>query len=44
MGTGVSLSLGVKRPGLEAYHSPPAGVEVKKMRIYTSTFSYDFMA
>jgi hypothetical protein len=31
-----SLSLGVRRPGREADHSPPAGAEVKKMWIYTS--------
>jgi hypothetical protein len=31
------LSLGVKRPGREADHSPPASAEVKKMWIYTST-------
>jgi hypothetical protein len=35
-GTGGSF-LGVKRPGREADHSPPASVEVKKMWIYTST-------
>jgi hypothetical protein len=31
------LSLGVKRPGHEADHSPPSGVEVKNARNYTST-------
>jgi hypothetical protein len=31
------LSLGVKRPGREADHSLPAGAEVNKMWIYTST-------
>jgi hypothetical protein len=30
-------SLGVKRPGREADHSPPASAEVNKMWIYTST-------
>jgi hypothetical protein len=39
-----ALSLGVKRPGREADHSPPASVEVKRMWIYTSTPSYAFMA
>jgi hypothetical protein len=38
------LSLGVKRPGSEADHSPPAGAEVKKIWIYTSTPLYAFMA
>jgi hypothetical protein len=37
------LSAGVKRPGREADHSPPANVEVKKIWIYTSTPSYVFM-
>jgi hypothetical protein len=32
-----SLSQGVKRPGREADHSPPASAEVKNMWIYTST-------
>jgi hypothetical protein len=36
MGAG-ALSPGVKRPGREADHSPPASAEVKKMWIYTST-------
>jgi hypothetical protein len=31
------LSLGVKRQGCEADHSPPSSAEVKKMWIYTST-------
>jgi hypothetical protein len=35
---------GVKRPGREADHSPPASVEVKKIWIYTSTPPYAFMA
>jgi hypothetical protein len=43
MGIGV-LSPGVKRQGREADHSPPASAEVKKMRIYTSTPPYTFMA
>jgi hypothetical protein len=32
-----ALSLGVKRPGRGADHSPPTSAEVKKMWIYTST-------
>jgi hypothetical protein len=32
-----ALSPGIKRPGREADHSPPASAEVKKMWIYTST-------
>jgi hypothetical protein len=43
MGNGGSFP-GVKRPGLEADHSPPASAEVKKMWIYTSTPPYVFMA
>jgi hypothetical protein len=39
-----ALSPGVKRPGREADHSPPASVEVKKMLIYATTPSYVFMA
>jgi hypothetical protein len=39
-----ALSQGVKRPGREADHSPPASVENKKMWIYTSTPAYIFMA
>jgi hypothetical protein len=35
---------GVKRPGREADHSPPANAEVKKMWIYTFTPQYVFMA
>jgi hypothetical protein len=38
------LSPGVKQPGREANHSPPASAEVKKMWIYTSTPPYAFMA
>jgi hypothetical protein len=43
VGTG-ALSPGVKRQGREADHSTPAIAEVKKMRIYTSTPPYAFMA
>jgi hypothetical protein len=32
-----ALSLGVKRPGREADHSPPSSAEVKKVWSYTST-------
>jgi hypothetical protein len=32
-----ALSLGVKRPGREADHSPPTSVEVKNAWRYTST-------
>jgi hypothetical protein len=39
-----ALSPGVKRQGREADNSPPAGAEVKKMWIYTSTPPYTFMA
>jgi hypothetical protein len=39
MGTGGSFP-GVKRPGREADHSPPASAEVKRMLIYTSTLAY----
>jgi hypothetical protein len=39
-----ALSLEVKRPRREAYHSPPASAEVKKMWIYTSTPPCAFMA
>jgi hypothetical protein len=35
---------GVKRPGLEAHHSPPTSAEVKKTWIYTSTPAYVFVA
>jgi hypothetical protein len=34
---------GVKRPGSEADHSPPASAKVKNMWIYTSTPPYTFM-
>jgi hypothetical protein len=39
-----ALSLGVKRQGREADHSPPTSVEVRKMWFYTSTPPYAFMA
>jgi hypothetical protein len=32
-----ALSLGVKRPGIEADHSPPSSAEVKNEWSYTST-------
>jgi hypothetical protein len=39
-----ALSLGLRQPGREANHSPPANAEVKKMWIYITTPSYAFMA
>jgi hypothetical protein len=39
-----ALSLGVKRSGHEADHSPPGSANVKKMWIYKSTPPYAFMA
>jgi hypothetical protein len=39
-----ALSPGVKRPGREADHSPPASAEAKKIWIYTPTLPYAFMA
>jgi hypothetical protein len=39
-----ALSPRVKRPGLEADHSPPTSVEVKNTWLYTSTPPYVFMA
>jgi hypothetical protein len=39
-----ALFPGVKRPGREADHSPPASAEVKKMWIYTATPLYAYMA
>jgi hypothetical protein len=39
-----TLSSGVKRPGHEADHWPPASTGAKKMRIYTSTSPHTFMA
>jgi hypothetical protein len=41
---GGALSPGIKPPGREADHSPPASAEVKKMWIYTSTPPYTFVA
>jgi hypothetical protein len=38
-----TLSLGVKRPGPEADHSPPSSAEVKNAWSYTSTPQYVFM-
>jgi hypothetical protein len=38
-----ALSLGVKRPGCEAEHSPPSSAEVNAWS-YTSTPQYVFMA
>jgi hypothetical protein len=32
-----ALSLGVKRPGVEAHRYPPFGVELKNVWIYTSS-------
>jgi hypothetical protein len=39
-----ALSLGLKRPGREADHSPPYSAEVKNAWSYTSTRQYVFMA
>jgi hypothetical protein len=39
-----TLSLGVKRLGSEADHSPPSNTEVKNAWIYTSTPQYALMA
>jgi hypothetical protein len=39
-----ALSLGVKRPGREADHSPPSSTEVKNAWNYISTPQYAFMA
>jgi hypothetical protein len=39
-----ALSPGVKRPGREADHSPPASAEVKKVWLYTYTTPYTFIA
>jgi hypothetical protein len=38
-----ALSLGVKRPGREADHSPPSSAEVKNAWSYTFTPPYVFM-
>jgi hypothetical protein len=42
MGTG-ALSPGLKRPGRETDHSPPASAKVKKTWVCTSTPPYTFM-
>jgi hypothetical protein len=39
-----ALPPGIKLPGREADHSPPASAEVKKIWIYTSTHPHAFMA
>jgi hypothetical protein len=39
-----ALSLGIRRPGCEAEHSPPSSAEVKNACSYTSTPQYVFMA
>jgi hypothetical protein len=39
-----ALSLGVKRPGREADHSPPSSAEVRNAWNYTFTPQYAFMA
>jgi hypothetical protein len=39
-----ALSLGLKRPGREADHSPPSSAEVKNAWSYTSTPQYVFVA
>jgi hypothetical protein len=39
-----ALSLEVKRPGREAYHSPPSSAEVMNAWNYTFTPQYVFMA
>jgi hypothetical protein len=39
-----TLSLGIKRPGREADHSPPSSAEVKNAWSYTSTPEYAVMA
>jgi len=41
---GTSDSLGVKRPGREADHSPPSSAEVKSEWNYTFILPDDFMA
>jgi hypothetical protein len=38
------LSLGIKRPGREADHSPPSSAEVKNTWSYTSTPQYVLVA
>jgi hypothetical protein len=44
IGTGGTLSPGVKRAERQAEHSPPDIAEVKKVWIYTSITPYSFMA
>jgi hypothetical protein len=39
-----ALSVGIKRPGREADHSPPSSADVKNAWSYTSTPQYAFMA
>jgi hypothetical protein len=39
-----ALSMGVKRSGREADHSPPSGAEVNNAWSYSSTPQYSFMA
>jgi hypothetical protein len=39
-----ALSLGVKRPEHEAYHSPPSSAEASNAWSYTSTPQYAFKA
>jgi hypothetical protein len=39
-----ALSLGIKRPGSEADHSPPSISEAKNVWIFTFTPPYAFMA
>jgi len=38
-----AASLGVKRPGREADHSPQSSAEIKNVRIYTSTPQFVFV-
>jgi hypothetical protein len=40
----VALTLGLKRPGGEADHSPPSSAEVKNVYTYTSIPQYAFVA
>jgi hypothetical protein len=39
-----ALSLGIKRPGREADHSPPTSAEIKNAWSYTSTAQFAFVA
>jgi hypothetical protein len=43
-GVSGAISLGVKRPGREADHSPPSSAEVKNALSYNFTPQYAFMA